>query len=260
MNPYIGITDFISGGQVEYMLTVFKKHVAKNSKRKLHIGVMMSYKTLHDLPSRYHKAFPRKEEIAGIFSSKDTYNCLHYANFRGEEQLSQSLTKAVVYGGSNIHAIQLDMTWPDPLEIQKMVKIYSKPIEIILQIGKDAFAAIQEDPNALVERLKAYDGIIHRVLLDKSVGSGTLMNAEELLLFANAIYSRFPALELVAAGGLGPGTVYRITPLLEKFPGISMDAQRRLKASGDALDPMDIDLAEKYLMEATMLTNLYSHN
>lgn len=250
--PYIGITDFTNIEQVEKMLAVFKAHLLPGSKRRLHVGVMISYKTLNGLESRFTKAFPPKENIASIFGSDETYNCLHYADY-DEIQTIKNISTAIGYGGTGIDAIQLDMIWPDPGNIAGAIHTSRKNIEVILQLGKNAIEEANEDPNEVVRRLQEYEGIIHRVLLDRSMGQGKSLDANFLLPFARAIRKAFPNLGLAVAGGLGPNSVDLIGPIISEFPNISIDAQGKLRPSGCALDPIDWDMAEQYLIKALRL-------
>ncbi len=253
MNPYIGITDFTDFAQVQKMLEIFRSYNLAVSNRMLHIGVMMSHKTLHGIPSKWQDAFPPKERIASIFGSDEAYNCLHYANYEQTVGFWEDLVEAIFYGGIGIHAIQLDMIWPDPGEVANGVHASRKQIEVILQIGQYAFEEVNNHPERVVERLGDYGGVIHRILLDKSMGRGIGMDAREFLTLAEAIRNRFPALGIGVAGGLGPDTLHLVAPIVEKFPDISIDAQARLRPSWSALDPINWDLAESYLVKALQL-------
>ena len=251
--PYIGITDFMTFEQVEKMLAVFNAHRPQGSQRLLHVGVMMSYKTLHDIETKWLKAFPAKEDIASIFSSDDVDNCLHYADYDHNPGLDESLCRAIGYGGIGINALQLDMPWPDPGQVAHGVHTSRKNIEVILQVGKNAIEEANDDPREVVHRLEDYDSIIHRVLLDKSMGRGLGMDAAALLPFARAIKERFPNLGLVAAGGLGPQSISLVEPLATEFLDLSIDAQGKLRPSGNALDPVDWNMAGEYLVKALSL-------
>lgn len=255
MNPYIGITDFTDFGQVKEMSKVFAAHRPLGSRRILHVGVMMSYKTLHGVPSRWQNVFPPKERIASIFSSDEVFNCLHYADYDNYPDLRKSLETAISFGGAGIHALQLDMIWPDPYEIISGVRASGRRIEVILQIGKDALKQVGNDPSKVVEQLGGYEDAIHRVLLDKSMGKGLGMDAEGLIPFARAIRKSFPTLGIGAAGGLGPETMHLVKPFVTEFPDLSIDAQGRLRPSGNALDPIDWHLAGNYLLQAHRLFN-----
>ena len=250
MNPYMGITDFTNFEQVQEMSTVFSAHRPQESNRVLHVGVMMSHKTLHGIPSKWQNAFPPKEKIASIFSSDEVYNCLHYADYDNNPDLWKSLATAISYGGIGIHALQLDMIWPNPSEVANGVHTSRKQIEVILQIGKNALEEVGNDPQRVVERLGDYEGVIHRVLLDKSMGKGLGMDADGLIPFARAIRESFPTLGIGAAGGLGPETIQLVEPLVAVFPDLSIDAQGRLRPSGNALDPIDWSMARDYLAKA----------
>ncbi len=251
MNPYIGITDFTSFEQVARMLEVFRRHKSLGSKRVLHVGVMMSFKTLNDIETKWSTVFPPKETIADIFrqDDDDVYYCLHYADYNNRIKITD-LARGLEYAGPFVHAVQLDMTWPDPGVVTSSVSTLRKDIEVILQVGKKSFDECGGDPAKVVQRLEDYNGIIHRVLLDKSVGRGIGMDASALIPFARAIKDRFPDLGLVAAGGLGPDSVGLVEPLVKVFPDISIDAQGKLRPSGSAFDPIDWDMASVYLVKA----------
>lgn len=252
--PYIGITDFTNFEQVTKMLEVFRRHRSSES-RLLHIGVMMSFKTLNDIETKWSKAFPSKKIIADIFGSDDVYNCLHYADYDHDTDFFKDLARAISYGGIGIHAVQLDMVWPDPGQVASGVHTSRKQIEVILQVGKNAIEAANNDPDEVVRRLEDYEGVIHRVLLDMSMGRGLGMDATGLIPFARAIKERFPDFGLGAAGGLGPSSIDLVKPLAEEFPDMSIDAQGKLRPTGNALDPIDWGMAEEYLVKALELFN-----
>ena len=253
MQPYIGITDFTARHQVEAMLEVFKTNRRPGSDRLLHVGVMMSYKTLHGFPSSWSKMFPPKEHIADIFSAKDDalYHCLHYADYDSQPELANSLTQAIAYGGYGLNAIQLDMVWPDPKEIEAAIAVSRKPVEVILQVGEEALAHAENDPLILVDTLEQYEGIVHRVLIDKSGGQGRGMDAESLAPFVQIVIESFPGWGIGVAGGLGPNTMSLATPLAKHHADVlSIDAQGRLRPSGNAKEePIHWDLAAEYLCE-----------
>ncbi len=253
--PYIGITDFTSFEQVTKMLEVFRRYRSSESQRLLHVGVMMSFKTLNGIETKWSKAFPPKETIADIFGSDDVYNCLHYADYDHDTDFFNDLARAIGYGGIGIHAVQLDMVWPDPGQVASGVHTSRKQVEVILQVGKNAIEAAGNDPGEVVRRLEDYEGVIHRVLLDRSMGQGLGMDATGLIPFARAIRERFPDLGLGAAGGLGPNSIDLVKPLAEEFPDISIDAQGKLRPTGSALDPIDWRMAEAYLVKALELFN-----
>lgn len=254
ITPYVGITDFMNFEQVGKMLKVFQTHKHSNSNRVFHVGVMMSYRTLNGIESVMSKAFPPKETIRDIFNPVDenVFYCLHYADYNYDTQFTD-LARALEFAGPYVNALQLDMPWPDPGIVASGIHSSRKKVEVILQIGKRSFEEVKDDPAEVVRRLEDYEGIIHRVLLDKSMGRGVGMDAVGLIPFMNAIKNRFPSLGLVAAGGLGPTSMCLVEPLLKEFPELSIDAEGKLRPSGNILDPIDWSMAEEYLIQALTL-------
>ncbi len=252
MKPYIGICDFMSVEQASEMLKVLHQHRRHGSERQLHVGVMMSYKTMKGLETRWSKAFPPKERVSSIFwiDSEDISNCLHYIDYEHDLDLARNLYDAIMHGGPYLNAVQLDMIWPDPSEVFKAVHASRKPLEVILQIGRQAIEEAKNDPSIIVNKLDDYNGTVHRVSLDKSMGQGKGLNADELLPIARLIHERFPEMGLTVTGGLGPATMHLIEPFIKEFPDVSIDAQGRLRPSGNAMDPVDWNLATTYLIKA----------
>ena len=216
----------------------------------------MSYKTLNDIETQWSQAFPPKESIRQIFSlvDKNLYNCLHYADYDHRSEFTD-IADAIEYAGPWIDAIQLDMTWPDPGMVASGVHTSRRQIEVILQVGKKSIEEANCDPTEVVRRLEDYGGVVHRVLLDMSMGRGVEMYGKGLIPFARAIKEKFPTMGLVVAGGLGPTSTHLVESLLEEFPDISIDAQGKLRPRGSALDPIDWNMAGEYLIKALELLN-----
>lgn len=253
IRPYIGVTDFMSRLQVENMLDYRNRNrIAAGLERNLGVGVMMSYKTLNGIDTKWSRAFPDKSEVASIFSDHPSvYNVLHYADFDAV-QVGENLAKAQTFGGPNMHALQLDMCWPDPGIIQSF-KEKNRAIDIILQVGTKALEMIDNDPKKLVKKLAEYR-VLEGALLDKSMGKGLGMDADFLLPFVGEIYNYFQGkLRVIVAGGLGPTTFSLAEPIIREYPLVSLDAQGRLRPSGNALDPIDWSMADEYHFRASRM-------
>ena len=254
LKPYIGITDFMTWMQVLQMHSVYLAQRKIESERQLHVGVMMSRKTLRGLPSRFAKAFPPKEEIAGIFREplEGVYYCLHYADYDNLSEFGDVML-ALQWMGTYASAIQFDMPWPDLGIVANPLAAHHYHIEVILQIGQVALSLEDFDPDKVVRRLEEYSPHIHRVLLDQSMGRGEPMKADVLLPYLRAIRKAYPHLGLVVAGGLGPNSLDLVRPILDEFPDVSIDAQGKLRPSGNSLDPIDWDMAGSYLAQGLKL-------
>lgn len=256
--PYIGITDFMTREQSVSALALFQSLTGGKIPHRLMVGVMMSHKTLHGLDTKWTNAFPTNAQIADIFVDHPlAFNTLHYADYTNTD-VSNSLTRAIGYGGSNIHALQLDMVWPKPVDIANAVRSGGKCVSIILQVGQKAMMEAGDSPSEVLKRLEDYTDVIDGVLLDKSMGQGKVMDTNVLLEYADMIHKHMPKLRVAVAGGLGPVTTSVAEPLVSRFPDLSIDAQGRLRPSGSALDPIDWGLANKYLEEAIKLFTKHS--
>ncbi len=209
----------------------------------------MSYKTLNGIETKWSTAFPPKESITEIFSLHETMNCLHYADYDNID-VAENLKSAIRYGGLNLHALQLDMVWPNPEDIYKARCSTSKKIEIILQVGKNALEQINNDPEEMVRRIISYGNNVNYILLDKSMGKGLGMDATALIPFVSAIKKYLPSLGVVVAGGLGPTSMHLLEPLTKIFKDLSIDAQGQLRPSKNALDPVNWEMAKTYLIKA----------
>lgn len=249
MNSYIGICDFENDSQVRDMLSVWS---AKDSSRRLMVGCMASYKSLNGLPTKWSEIWPAKESLSSIFiDDPRVMNCIHYADCEGIDILD-NLEKAVAHSGPNLHAVQLDMIWPSPCEIEDFHRS-CWDVSIVLQLNFEALCQVNNNEDKLLSKLDEYDGCLDYILLDLSGGKGIPLDAQILLPYVRAISKSLPNIGVSVAGGLGPVKLNGLKPLLEEFPSLSFDAQSKLRQSGSAIDPINWDLARRYLIEAQEL-------
>lgn len=243
--PYIGITDFASAKQARRSAEHFVRHAA-GIPHKLHVGVMMSRKTLDGIPSKWTSVFPEKERVARIFIRHPrVLNVLHYAEYDGIDVLAH-LIQVQRYGGAHLHAIQLDMIWPASEELKAFRDEYPE-VSLILQIGETALERLEGRPERVIEQLARYGKTIDTVLMDLSMGRGRPLLSGVLAKYLGEITLAFPHLRLAVAGGLGPDTTHLVRPLLEEFPELSVDAQSKLRTSGNAAEPIEWERADEYV-------------
>ena len=255
MFPYIGMTDVPSAEWLRARLEVFRKAGGELIPHLLHAGVMMSYKTLHGLSTKWSKAWPRTDEIESIFVDDPfVLNTLHYADYPDSEvptpRTNENDIEEILRRCShNLDAIQFDMVWPYP-ELLGIVKETNSSPRVILQVGKLALSELDHDIARLMQRLEAYEACVDDILLDMSGGTGTHMGADFLMPFVAAIRKEHPHFGITVAGGLGPDTLHLVAPIVCSYPGISIDAQGKLRTSGYSLDPIEADRADAYLRGA----------
>lgn len=251
---YVGICDVLSPEEARAMADELREH-RKDPGRKVMIGVMAGHFTMWP-ESAYgdnqRAVFPTKEELAGGFTDDpDVFNTIHFADlYRPKEvqTLFEDLELVVEAGGENLHAIQLDVTWPDVDDIDRFKDKHSD-IAVVLQLGKSAFEMVDHSPQKMVDELDKYGDSIDYVLLDLSMGTGRAMQADELLSALRLIRQELPGLGLAVAGGLGPETVHLLEPIAKEFPDISIDAQGRLK-------PVDAPVDDKGHLVSTVNADL----
>jgi len=261
--PYTSITNFTSREQVDRMREAFLLAYAELNKeelkRKFGVGVMMSFTTLNGVPSIWHDIFPKEEQYPSIFSgaSEVEFLVLHYADFKNRA-VEENLLKIPKICGPALHAIQLDMTWPEATALAKFREHYPE-IKIILQVGKVALELAEHKVAEVVTRLGSYGEALDGVLLDQSMGHGDPLKSEMHLPYLREISARLPNLSLVIAGGLGPTTMELVWPILSEFPDVSFDAEGKVKLTGARHEPIYEEKAVAYLWESAAILRRARH-
>lgn len=238
---YVGVCDVLSPEEARAMADELREH-RTDPNRKVMIGVMAGHFTLRpdaEGGEGQRAVFPTRDEMAsGFTDDPDVLNTVHFADLyrpREAQTLFEDLDLVVDHGGDHLHAVQLDVTWPDINDVDKFKEKHPN-IAVVLQLGEAAFDMVDHDPQQMVEELDKYGDSIDYVLLDLSMGKGRAMQAEELLGALRLIRQELPGLGLAVAGGLGPESVHLLEPIAEEFPDISIDAQGRLKPANAPVD------------------------
>lgn len=217
----------------------------------------MSKKTMLGLPSRWAKVFPANNVVHEIFLRRGiAYNCLHYADYGSPDpEFAKNLLRAMRHSGKYLDAVQLDIPWPDPQGIADAIQAVKRFPEVILQVGQQAFEEIDNDPDLLIRKLNSYTlnsskgptSVIHRVLLDRSMGEGKPLDPQDLLRFMRVIREKRPDLGLVVAGGIGPKTLNLLDPILAEFPDVSTDSQGAMTEKGSGSDALSMNIVLPFL-------------
>jgi len=234
VDPYVGVSGFTADWQVSDLLRSVPDRVAG---RRIMIGVLVSERTLHGRAEpRGANRLPAVDQIAGIFADHPlALNAIHlYAP--GEAPLAASLRAVTELAGPRLHALQLNAAWPPPAALRAYREEVSS-VGLVLQIGKAAIAAVKGSPESLARRLTDYAGLADAILLDPSGGRGIPFDTGMAGTFLEAIRAAHPGLGLGVAGGLGPETLDLVAPLAGRFPGLSIDAEGRLRDAGDRFVP-----------------------
>ena len=247
--PYIGITDIVTHEQGQVLVDVLRDTFGPFWTPRLGVGVMMSYKTLNGLDTKWSKAFPKNEDIDSIWlTDPDAFNVLHYADYDGNPLLP-NMEKAMAFAGC-CDAVQLDMIWPNPHDVLEF-KMKYPDTAVIIQVNERALAHCSRDPNKAASYVAVYGGAVDVALLDMSMGTGKGLDGVLLESLVESLFEVCPSVSVAAAGGLGPDTLHLADSLFYKDPSLSLDAQSKLRPSGNALDPLDMDYCVRYLRNAS---------
>lgn len=232
IGPYIGITGFMKEAEVRAMLDL----MPRGSQRKLMVGVLVNWKTLNCLPCDRSYRYPEIKEIPGIFIDHPAaLNLVHYST-RGLITLHWQLEEITRSCGPNLHGIQLNIAWPDPMILKTHKELHPDKV-IVLQVGELAFTMIGHSPERLAAKVAAeYKGLIDYVLLDPSGGYGRDFDPAEIAEYLDALKKARLGIGLGVAGGLSATTLHNIKPLIAEFSSLSIDAEGRLRDSDDHLD------------------------
>lgn len=255
--PYIGITDFETPGQVQQMLDLFEKISADKQKRLFMVGIMMSYKTLNGLETKWSKVWPTNEQIGNFFLQNPfVFNTLHYADFADQTTIDD-LMNALRYADSNrtLHCIQYDMPWPRYDMVAQARDFFNsqrgRSLQSVLQVGSVAIRECDNKMHQVVQTIGKYRKVVDYILLDFSGGKGIPMDVQLLLKYIREIKSKYgDDFGIATAGGLGPATMHLIDPIVSEFPDISIDAQGKLHIDNDSLKPTDPKKQKAYLHAA----------
>lgn len=238
MKPYIGITGFMARGEVERMLNL----MPPSSKRSLMVGVLASWKTMYE--NRVTGRYPSINDISRIFVQHPlALNLVHY-NTRYTEDLCEQLENLTILGGDDLHGFQLNFTWPPISELKKYRSIFRDKI-IVIVINPEAFEDAKNSPQILASRIEDYNGLVDYVLLDRSCGCGIPLDTTSMREYLDVLYKKDIDMGIGIAGGLDGNNLHLIEPLVEEFPGLSIDAEDKLRNPYD--DSLNLDIAEIYL-------------
>jgi hypothetical protein len=226
--PYTGVTGFMQPAEVELIL----RTPLFTGARQLMIGVLASSKTLAGQRNRHPRRYPVMADIARIFPADPrVLNLIHYFTEQ-TDTLAEQLDQLTAIGGPNLHGFQLNVRWPSARQIDRHIAKYPRH-RIVLQLGPTVLN--DSAPKTLAAQLEVVRYPVTDLLVDPSGGVGRPFDpavAREYLL----ALQRPGGPNMGLAGGLGPETIGVLAPLTAEFPGISIDAEGRLRDEHDDLD------------------------
>ena len=183
---------------------------------------------------------------------------IHFSTRNVEELVTDLLAMVGLFSGEDqalLHGFQLNIPWPDPKLLDQYRAFQTGTDSIILQVGSNAFAQVDNSPQELVKKLKAYKHVVNYILLDPSGGTGKLMAIGPMRDYLRAIFDAGLQLGVGIAGGLSAETLSMIEPIMAEFKGnISIDAEGRLR---DEHDNLDLAKAKAYARRSLEMYKVY---
>lgn len=247
---YVGVTGFTEREQVEEALSV----VPADSDRLLMVGVLATWKTLRGIPikPKWGKQTPLTKNIKDIFvSDPRVLNLIHYSTQTGQENsLADDMERLHHTVGEKLDGFQLNIAWPNPVLLEYYyydVWNHVNAPRIVLQVGRRALEAVSGNFDAAVNRLMDYTGIVTDVLFDLSGGLGKEIDINQALRFLRKLDEVGLGFGKGIAGGLGPNSLDPVVYIGQEFPGVSTDAQGRLR---DEENELVLPWMKRYLQQS----------
>lgn len=243
--PYIGVTGFMTRGEVLEVLNV----VPHDSDYALMVGVLMNEKTINGLAhKKWPGRYPLWHNVPGIFvDDPRTLNLVHY-NTPNPETLSRQLLQIVELCPS-IDGFQLNIPWPSIDQLEQYWNVCPEK-RIVLQIGAQAMAEVPLG-DELIRKVEDYGPLVDTVLIDASGGTGKPLDPVMCAKYLRALET-VSGVTLAVAGGLGPNSLNLLKDLSECFDELSIDAEGRLRTPHPE-DKLDLEATRFYVAQAFRL-------
>lgn len=226
--PYLGITGFTSSNEVAAALQALP-----SGRRRLMVGILVSDRTLEGLAEEMQpRRHPRIEDLPALFfEDPRAFNTVHF-HTRTPEILAEQVLRLAERAGPGLQGVQINLDHA-PADGLRAIRAARPDLRIILPLRGPVGRFLEESA-----------GLADVVLYDFSAGRGVPFDPAEARAALEEIEAGMPGVALAVAGGLGPDTIHRVRPLLERFPDLSLDAESRLR---DPEDRLDLERVREYL-------------
>lgn len=230
--PYIGRT----GSWTPDLIREALRLVPEDSAYRLMVGLLVGSRTSHGgMANEYPERLTKRDKLVDVCVRDPRLLALIHYRTADAGSLDVQLQELVAISGPGLDGFQLNMAWPP---VDRLATFRSRHPEkcLVLQIGKEAIRTA-DGVSGLMERIGWYADLVDSVLYDPSGGAGMPFDRMEAGTFLWQFTSRFPSLGFAVAGGLGPDPeeLEPIRPLLDRYRGLSMDAERRVETADDCL-------------------------
>jgi hypothetical protein len=210
----------------------------------------VSSKSLRGEAAKWPGRYPELWKVKDIFIQDEcVLNLIHFASKDRGAALLDQLRRLVDIGGEKLDGFQLNTAWPDENVMEAFKNAYPD-IQMVLQLG--AGALLEHTPESAAKRVRRYEGLAEYALVDPSGGNGLTFDVEWARSMLRALQSACSDMKLVIAGGFGPQSLDHLVPIAGEFPGISIDAEGKLRTPHPE-DRMDQEAVKDYIQQASLL-------
>lgn len=236
---YVGITGVSSPWEVE-TISMWLDKIGWPTDRLLMNGVLVSSKSLAGAVPSNPLQYPDVCDVPKLMSDNPRlFNVAHF-NISGLSQNPSLICELPRYMEDlaeklPLDGIQLNVPWPSFADLRRFRD--QSAIKLIFKVSGQMFRALGRDHDALIDRLRDYEGLVDYVLFDPSGGMGRAFDPEEASRVLAALTDSGLPFQWGVAGGLASDTVRALRPLLRRYPDLCWDAQGRLRDAFDRLDP-----------------------
>jgi len=249
--PYVGVSGI---GHFEQHIGLFD--IAMRERIDLlgyfmMIGVQATGKTqVSEIENKRGRMWhPVGDEIAEAAANDDSGLTKPYVHcFFTDEEMATGVANIMRRTRHYVQGVQfngLHWTERDYRELFTDFKETYPGQSIILQANRGVLNA--SGPDKLAAQLTGLP--VDYVLLDPSGGYGKKMDADEIRAYVDGIYQQQAGVGVAIAGGLDAQNIEELFgPMAEEFPGLSCDAEGRLRKGPEGATELDLHLAEELVL------------
>lgn len=237
-NPYVGITGFMDAAEAAHALKVFG-NPRGTFNYKLMVGVLASAKTIRGGEAPFQNRYPVMRKIPTIFPISDqTLGLIHFStNYPAYLYRDMQILAEHCAHNPGFHGFQLNVDWPDVDQLKRWKNESLVGRTLVLAVTPKTMHAAGNTPEIVAELVaKSYLSLVDYILLDSSGGHGKPLDLLTTLNYLRAFAQVGITQNFVIAGGLYASNLVLASAIAQEFPGISIDAEGKLRNQNGHLD------------------------
>lgn len=251
--PYVGITGFKTGEEVDVVNAIFEKNGFNQNFSHLPMyGFIVTDKRLADVMKEGTQSpkFVNLPLLASLLPST-TLPMMHYYTDNKDnlaDEIEQVFSYGAMYWSGDCRAVQLNVDWPPLKQIEK-IKTMFEEMAIVLQLPARAMEG--KTTAEITRQAKEYDGLVSFALIDPSGGLGLDFDLERSLELMASLYQAMPTTQIGVAGGFsGENVEERVWAIQGRYSEpFCIDAQGKLRDDHNK-GKLDLEKVQLYIEKA----------